>query len=373
MTVFLSQENAQYISSMFKKFMNDKYKFSYASVISDNDYYKLLGNYMNNVYNNYNTTKNTTAMNFITISDLKKHFLEKYINKEEVKIDTSAVVFNYEDDTLETIKEEPFFSEDSEFFNKLQKLELTRKTFVPSLSAGNISAPTIETNNPIYSASAQVPNTISTVYMPVPVKIGKEIKIYSWQRDWTSEIYRNNFTWKGPLPKLIDSTTTRIGCLICQTHILQETNMISLIIEGANKDEISISVIPSHSVGEYTIFRPILESLSYLKLLALPWKISLDSGDGMKLNLGKDGISYNIIEESENYTSILLPDNNFCGLGDSLRIFDEITKKISVSTVLKIRENAIDISGKIKNNGKLLNYSRQISIILEITTNDHKN
>jgi hypothetical protein len=378
MTTFLSQENARYISETFNKFMNDKYAFSYTSVISDSDYYKLLGDTMTTVYSTHNTTKEKGSLNLITISELKKYFFEKYISintdpENDLSLNTGASTI------LEPIVEEDPVSDEALFLNKLQKLELNRKTFAITPTPDKDISPLLPTmNDQIYNASPYAPATITTVYMPAPVKIGKEIKIYSSARNWMIDRERNYFAWKGPLPKLLDRTNTRVGCLICPTTILADANMLSLVIEGANEDEVSVSVIPSHSVGSYTIFRPILESLSYLKLLALPWRISLETCDSEKLDLGRDGNNYTVVGECEEGTCTTLSIKDahiFAAPGDSLRIYIEKTKKIIPSKVLRLRENEheVDVTGTIRHDGQLLNFSRQITIVFEMTITEHKN
>ena len=210
--------------------------------------------------------------------------------------------------------------------------------------------------------------------MPAPIKIGKEIKISSWDRDWRESSSRNYFTWKGSLPRFVDRTNTRVGCLICVTDILKSTSIISLVVEGANEDEVSVTLIPSHSVGNYTIFRPILESLSYLKLLALPWKVSLESGDGEKIDLGVDGLCYKTLAVSEEgYYSTLEYDGE-CSEGDSIRVYVETLKKIIATNILRKRPNGeMDVEGTIPDYGRILNYSRQFVVVLEMVVNEHKN
>lgn len=380
MTTFLSQDNAQYISGMFQKFMQDKYQFRYSTVIKEEDFLKLLGNTMTRVYKDYSHQYEPGDLNKVTVSELKKYFLDNYLSKPSGPAPPipppplPTIVSPSVGGILEPIVEEgSAFSEDSEFFNRLQKLEFQRKTFVPLSSATNTSVfIPAEQNTPAQHASSQVPSAITTVFMPSPIKIGKELKLFSWQRDWIYETDRNYFTWKGPLSKQMDRTSTRVGCMICPSSLLQETNMVSLLIEGANEDEVSVTLIPSHAVGDYTIFRPILESLSYLRLLALPWKVSLESGDGEKLFLGKDAVPYMLQNES---TLLVSKAFDFCKGGDSLRIYIEATKKIIAVRVKTVQDNEIEIVGRISGGGGglLLNYSRQISIVFETTSSEHKN
>lgn len=368
MTQFLSQENAQFISGMFQKFMQDKYQFRYETVMKSEEYLKLLGTTMTRIYREHRLEYEIGDMNKITISDLKKHFLENYLSKPAP---AAAPPVAGPSVSLEPIPEEPSgFSEDSEFFNRLQKLEFQRKTFTPGNATHPLVFPPAEQTTPAQNASPQVPAAITTVYMPTPIKIGKELKICSWQRDWIQEPARNYFTWKGPLPKQMDRTNTRVGCLIGPSHILHETNMISLVVEGANEDEVSVTLIPSHTVGEYTIFRPILESLSYLRLLALPWKVSLESGDGERVALGEDRIPYLVVGEKRLQVSSA---RNVCRPGESLRLFLDTSKKIIPVRVKEVGEDEIEVYEKVSGNGWLLNYSRQISLVFETTTSEHKN
>ena len=331
--MFLSQENANFITTTFVKFMKDKYE---KTIIINEDYYKVLRETMKSAQEKHG---NSSSINMIVISELKKHYQE-----------TSNVQL----------------SDDEVFFNKLQQLELNRKTFTPTIESTSPPAPP--------NTSTQLLQSINTVYMPAPIKIGKEIKISSCDRDWREQLSRNYFTWKGSLPRFVDRTNTRVGCLICVTDILKSTSIVSLVVEGANEDEVSVTLIPSHSVGNYTIFRPILESLSYLKLLALPWKISLESGDGEKIDLGVDGLCYKTLNVSEEGYYSTLEYVGECSEGDSIRVYVETLKKVIATNILRKRMNGeIDVAGTIPDYGKILNYSRQFVVVLEMVVNDHKN
>lgn len=335
MAAFLSQENAKYITNTFQKFMKDKYQ---QTILINDEYYRVLTETMKSTQAKHGAS---SSANMIVISELKKHY------------------------QMERVETEPAIpiSEDDVFFNKIRQLELNRKTFTPTLDPVNVVTPP-----PVQDAIIQ---SINTVYMPAPIKIGKEIKISSWDRDWYDKGERNYFRWKGSLPRFVDRTNTRVGCLICLTDILKSTSIISLVIEGANQDEVNVTLIPSHSVGNYTIFRPILESLSYLKLLSLPWKVSLESGDGEKIDLGIDGLRYKTLGSYGSYSTLEYAGE--CSEGDSLRVYVESLKKIIATNIIKKRDGEIDVDGVIPDYGKILNYSHQFTVVLEMVVNEHKN
>ena len=329
--MFLSQENAKFITTTFVKFMKERYD---QTIVLNENYYKVLAETMKSTYSKH---ASSPSINMIVITELKKHYQEPIVQ----------------------------LSDDDVFFNKIQQLELNRKTFTPTIEP--VAAPPPPPDNTTIQA-------INTVYMPAPIKIGKEVKISSWDRDWCENNQRNYFTWKGSLPRFVDRTNTRVGCLICVTDILKATSIVSLVVEGANEDEVSVTLIPSHSVGNYTIFRPILETLSYLKLLALPWKVSLESGDGEKIDLGVDGMCYKTLCVSEEGYSTLEYVGE-CSEGDSIRIYVDTLKKCIATNILRKRgdEGQIDVLGMVPDHGKILNYSRQFTVVLEMVVNDHKN
>ena len=64
-------------------------------------------------------------------------------------------------------------------------------------------------------------NKVQNVFIPIPQKIGKELQIHSWQRNWVLEEPNiNGFKWKESLPKQINRTNLKIGCLIAPKKIL---------------------------------------------------------------------------------------------------------------------------------------------------------
>jgi hypothetical protein len=361
MSGFLSQENAQYITTFLGKFLQDKFQFTLFPTIPDTEYRKLLGETMRNTYAQHKHQYTVVDLNKMTISEMKEFIKQKYITPKPIPEASTPIM------------EDMNISEDSDFFNKLQKLELQRKTFQPTgmnPTALSTLAPA-ETLLPS-TVSSQVPAQITTVYMPTPPKIGKEVKIHSWQRDWLQYPMRNGFIWKGSFPKQTDRTNTRLGCLIGPNSLLASTHMLSLVIEGANEDMVSVSLIPDHSVGEYTMYRPILESLSYVRLLALPWKITLEAGDGEELLLGIDNIPYTVVNTYEQTTMIAVKNaGSICRVGEGLRIYMEESKKLLPSQVVSIKDDTIEIIGKIRESGRLLNYSRQVSIVFEMISSEH--
>ena len=148
--------------------------------------------------------------------------------------------------------------------------------------------------------------------------------------------------------------------------------MITIRIEGVNEEEEYVSMIPERIVGEYVIYRPVLDTLSYIRLLSTPWTITIETSDGEMINLGNDSINYTINNIIRN-TTILSVENaaNLYNIGNSLRVYLQDNNKIISASIIDVTDNTITIDKVIKSSGKLLNFSNQFSIIIETSINEH--
>lgn len=387
---YLTEQNAYYIMDIMKRFMNDRYEFD-ISIIPPKVYLQYITNIMNNVYTKYGSTYDNANLNKVVLSELKEFIIENYIKsknesteikkenneKQEIKSET-----NIEEKQYNTFK----LSDDDEFLNKLQELELKRKININTFkndknnltNNDNIKSfeQVYQTENNINHKNYIPPNnTIQNVFIPSPQRIGKELQIHSWQRNWVLEEPNINcFKWKESLPKQINRTNLKIGCLIAPRKFISNNGLITIRIEGVNEDEEYVSMICEKIVGEHIIYRPVLDSLSYIRLLSTPWTISIETSDGELINLGKDSINYTINNIIQNYT-ILTVDNarKLYDIGNSLRIYLQDNNKIISASIIDVTDNTITIDKVIKSSGKLLNFSNQLSIIIETTINEHLN
>ena len=141
--------------------------------------------------------------------------------------------------------------------------------------------------------------------------------------------------------------------------------LLSIFIEGPNELDVHATIVLDKIVGEFAIYKPVTEALGLIYLLALPWKITLESGDGEELNLGIDKLPFKIIRSNPKTTVIQVTDLLDTQEGDSIRLFFENSKRILPSTVLSIQNNELEISGQFQHNGYLLNYTKQFTIIME--------
>lgn len=374
---FLSQENATFIMNFLQGFMLDKYSFDIQKNVPEKEYLQMVGMVMTKTFRSHGNQHGIGELNKMVLSELKESLKEK-ISLHSANANASLHSSSpYVPEVNVPIPEGE--DEADNFFHKLQKLEFQRKSgavITPPLPADIKPAEQTTVMASPMTSSSVVPNTI---FVPSPPRVGRELHIHSWGRDWTHDEHRNGFQWKGPLPRQMDRTNTRVGCLIGSTDLLRESSLLSLRIEGANQDEACVSLIPSHTVGGYTIFRPVLESLSYLRLLALPWRIYIEASDGEMIHLGRDNIPYQVspIQSGKGngntrlITSLFEIEKN-TRVGDSLRLYLHGSKKIISTKICSVFENEVEVSGNILEHGSLLHFNSQFSIVFELVSTEHK-
>lgn len=380
MTDYLTEQNAYYIMNIMKRFMKDKYNFD-IETIDSKLYFKNTTEIMNDVYNDYGDTYDKTNLNKVALSELKEFIIKNYINQRKENIDE---IENIEEEIEEDKHQNSL--DDDEFINRLQDLELKRNMNI-SLSKTNSkdNLNNIQSFEQVYQTDSNSNytraginnnnnnNKVQNVFIPIPQKIGKELQIHSWQRNWVLEEPNiNGFKWKESLPKQINKTNLKIGCLIAPKKILLNNGLITVRIEGVNEEEEYVSMISEKIVGEYVIYRPVLDTLSYIRLLSTPWTITIETSDGEMINLGNDSINYTINNIIRN-TTILSVENaaNLYNIGNSLRVYLQDNNKIISASIIDVTDNTITIDKVIKSSGKLLNFSNQFSIIIETTINKH--
>jgi|APGre2960657404_1045060.scaffolds.fasta_scaffold00014_3 hypothetical protein len=377
MSHFLTNENGQFILELLHRFLLDKYKFRIQSVMNEPQLRKLLETTMVTIYKNNDKNTPLEQLNKITISDLKEFFKERYSLNIVIDVPKEPLIPIPEEPILETVG----LSEDSDFLNKVQMLEFQRKTFqIPPAAATsqNNLPPNLDLiNSSIINPSPipqGIPQSISTIYMPMPPKIGTEIFIHSWQREWIYSHGRASFTWNGPLPKMQD-THVRIGCWMGSSSILTKTSYLNILIQAAGGEQQTISLIPTYTCGSHVIYKPALDTLGYIKLFSLPWKITLRTTDHIELDLGKDGDVYEKYErQSINnnlHTLLYITNPKNYHIGDNIRIMT-VQNQTIICNIININKDTIEINQPVYDAGYILNFTEQFSLLIELTSGDHR-
>jgi len=370
-TMFLTNENAQYILTFLHRFLLDKFQFKLLDVLNEGQLRKIVETEMIGIYRKNGAETPVEQLNKMVLSELKEYF-KKHYRLGAAAAATVAPPAPPPPPEMEALN----LSEDSDFINRVQMLELQRKTFeavavaaAPSTSAGM-------NDLEFRQEGTKVPGQVSMIYMPSPPKIGKEIYIHSWQREWIYSAARSVYTWNGPLPQMPDALA-RIGCWIGPTAILQKAPSLVVRIQGAGGETQDVGLIPSYTCSYYAIYKPALESLGYIRVFGLPWRITLMTTDERVIDLGMDGDQYESFEPvymHEGHTTLGLEVAErikHYKIGDAIRVLTH-TQELSMGTVMNVNQKSIEVDQVIKSGGYVMNFSQQHSLLLEMTTTSHR-
>lgn len=314
---------------------------------------------------------------------------------------------------------------DEVFFKKLQDLEQRRKINIVSNSTttlkqnviNTLNSPTIS-NKANISGKANISNVVNTstilseqpqqqlqsqlspqsqtqqviVAIPPPPRHGTSYIISSWDRSLMENPERANFVWTNSFPTMIDPLGTRIAGIFLPILVCNYTPYVVLTIEGASGINTSCILAPDNYMINKTRgwlrWSPMDDSLSYIKNVATPWRIQLRSADNTILPLGRDNfyiasINVDITNKSARLTLSPPPQEGEFQAGDQVWIYTKNERK--KSELLSISNDTIEVrySIPIKSptmsttahewiNAKVLNYTRQWSMILDLTSSEHK-
>jgi hypothetical protein len=357
---FLSTENAAYVAAIFQGFMREKYGLEVNNT-------RLVTQTMNAVYQSYPQYRNQLEqLNKITLTELK----EKVLQSAPVQVSppSQTPVASLPTQAPSPVPEP--LSPEIEFVQKLQKLEQQRISFVPpppNEGGLDVKAAEMVYSHPQSSAGQVIPTSIQTVYMPAPARVGQEIKIASWQRDWLNYPKRNGFYYTKPLPPRLNYTDVVLGCLVIPGEVAVGHPILSVYIEGPNNQDHQLCVLLERIVGGYGIYKPVTVSLSFMYLLALPWRITLEAVDGETIDLGSDKVGFRVVRQQGAIATLEVSESDFARVGDSLRVYSD--RKILPGVVTEVRGRELDVRGTFVGEGHLLNYSRQVTLLLDAVKN----
>lgn len=305
---------------------------------------------------------------------------------------------------------------DALFFKRLQELEQKRSASVAiqQTLSPPVKKPPAQPARPIQAANsdqqaatpvpAPAPSASQQVIVAVPPapRRGSSIVISSWDRSLADNLERSSMQWTGQLPASIDLMGTRITGIFMPVSVYGITPYIVLAIDGAGGNHSTCILSPDASAitgrtRGWMLWSPMNDSLSYTRNVPSPWTIHTRAADGSPLPLGLDHcyiltIAIDITNRTASLvlSSVLQPgqqasinDSEFQA-GDQVWI---ITKSSIVKTdVLSVSANGIDVRYKnsmrsvsMSNaahewmNCRVLNYSRQWSLVLDVTSTEHTN
>lgn len=432
MASFLSVDNLKQLISTIGLFVHDTYGISIQSLIDQDDFERFLVDVMNSVDQRAPRTMSTKQRNKNVILIARDFILDRarsahhpapqsHPAQNETAVTIPVVPQPESDDVMPSpIDRIPTKTEedDSVFFQRLQELEQKRKappvaatplhvpvhpptTHTLHMEPPQVALPPLQPPQvalPQQQAPQQAPQVV--VAMPPVARQGTAHVISSWERQISENPERAAIRWTMPLPTSGDQVGTRITGLFLPVSFSAYTPHISIVIEGAGGSQTSCIVAPDHygvvRTKGWMRWTPLEESLSYIKSISSPWTVQLKTADGVLLPLGLDhyyvsSITIDITNKSAllSLSSSLRPSDPVTlseadfQCGDQVWIYTRTERK--KTEVLSVKGNSIEVRYSIPTrtptlsnaahdwmNARLLNYSRQWSVILDITVSEHK-
>lgn len=295
---------------------------------------------------------------------------------------------------------------DEIFFKRLQELEQRRK--IPATPQQQQQSQqqhtqqqqtqqqqtSIVSNEVLHIFPSAPPASSQQVIVAVspPPRHGISHIISSWDRTIQEYPDRTSFVWNNPLPTMIDPLGTRVAALFLPVSVCNYTPYVTLHIQGASGMHTSCILAPENYIVNRTRgwirWSPMDDSLSYIKNVSSPWTIQLRSADNTILPLGRDtlqivSINIDITNKSAKLTVSPLPQEGEFLVGDQIWIYTKTERK--KTEVLSVSNDTIEVRYQIPLKsptmstsahewirGYILNYNRQWSMILDLTSSEHR-
>lgn len=402
---FLSMDNFKSLGQVIKNFMIDTYNIPIESIFQYDDFKEILQSVMTDIEGSNKTITMQEKNKLVIISVRSIIFERMRVYQEKKEIHTSQLrTLEKESENVgahmplpvpemdRDIDDADSTKNDEVFFKKLQDLEQRRKAGLPTSqpTIPNPQTPIVATTSPSISQAVQ-PSIIKPsheqviVAVPPPPRHGDAYTISSWDRSLQENIERSRLLWTSTISTMADPLGTRVAGLFLPVSVSSYTPYVILSIEGASGANTSCILSPENSLQKargWSRWIPMDNGLSYIRNVSSPWKIELRSADNVMLPLGCDISIIKSIRLDDVKMSMLLdvhplPQDGEFTIGDQVWICTKKDRKkteiISItcgSIEVRCPHNISDLSSEWTN-ARLLNYSRQWSLVLDITKSEH--
>lgn len=272
---------------------------------------------------------------------------------------------------LNSTKHKTNLSEQSDFFSKLEELEIQRNAIQPGV-ATNTPLPPVTT--PSQTAPPVQGTPPSVIYVPTlqnTIKPTQPILIHGIDREWEYFTNRSILSWKRDLTSF---SQMKINSISLPTNVYIPPYVI-ITIKGVGDISYKIVCYEYSKNNKWSIWKPCSIELSVLNHIPpSPWTILISDAFDNLIDIGKDGAT--VIEYNKLYTnkySIKLSNTINASEGDKLLLK---RGKIEMTLIaLRVLQNEIEIDKpSIEEDLKgmsVCNINMQVSILLETEKNEN--
>lgn len=414
---FLSIENLNHLGATIEGFLYDTYKIQLKTVFRLPEFQMTLRDMMTRVDAHPSGRSAPMAeKNKQVILAMRNLVLEKAMASMTAEANSATDVVEAAPQGLEDEQMAPAptpieristktedVTEDA-FMMKLQELEQKRK--LPAAGAAPAPAPAAAAHAPTgtggaVAAPAPAPAVTPplehvVVAVPPPPRQGITFVISSWERQLEDNPERAVLRWTTPPPFSSNPIGTSIAAIFLPASLGTCSPYMYLTMGGAGGNQTACLLAPedvaSGTKGRgWQKWRPIDKALSYIRHVATPWVIQLKTADGALMPLGIDHYYVMSIEGDisnrcaflklgsifPNVAGVSITEADF-QVGDQIWIVTKTDKKktevlgiqkesIQVRYVVPVGAPSISNGLQDWNNGRIMNYHRQWSMVLDMT------
>lgn len=406
---FLSIENLNHLGATIEDFLYNTYKIQLKSVIGLNEFQMALKDTMTRIdANPAGRGASATEKNKQVILSMRNFVLEK-VRAAATEAEAPSIMEQAPYETgneavipvpIERVSTKTEDVTEDAFMVKLQELEQKRK--LPTNMLKQVPPVTGTVTGPVGPAAPTAPTApaapIEHVVVAVPPapRQGMAFVVSSWMRQLAENPERAILRWTTPLPFSSNSIGTSIATIFLPVSLATCSPYMYLMIDGAGGNQTSCILAPedvavSNKGRGWQKWKPIDKALSYIKNVGTPWVIQLKTADGALMPLGIDHFYVMTIESDisnrtaflklgsifPNVSDINLTEADF-QVGDYIWVVTKTDKK--KTEILSIKNDGIQvrymipvgapsISNSLQDwiNGRIINYHRQWSMVLDLT------
>ena len=292
----------------------------------------------------------------------------KYTNQMEYN---KMIISKVKEIVVNSTKQQNNLNEQSDFFSKLEELEIQRNAIQPGVPSATPLPPVVTPQKSVATPTGTPPSIIYVPTLKNTIKATQPLLIHGVDREWEYFPNRTIISWKSDLTEYSQIKVNSV----CVPRLSYIHPLIVVKIKGVGDISYEIVCRESSTNSKWTLWKPCSLELSLLTHIPpAPWTILINDIYGELIDIGKDGAT--VIEYNKLYTnkySIKLSNSVNVTEGDKL-----LLKRGKIQIIiyaLRVLQNEIEIDKPtIEEDLKgmsVCNLNMQISILLETIKNEN--
>lgn len=316
----------------------------------------------------YNITIEDENLERLIRHTMNQYDASNYPNQMEYN---KMIISKVKEIVLTSTKQQNNLTEQSDFFSKLEELEIQRNAIQPGVPSATPLPPVVTPQKSVATPTGTPPSIIYVPTLKNTIKPTQPLLIHGVNREWEYFTNRTIISWKSDLT---DYSQIKVNSL-CLPKLSYIHPYINIKIKGVGDISYDIICSEDSTNNKWTLWKPCSIELSLLTHIPpCPWTILINDIYGQLIDIGKDGAT--VIEYNKLYTnkySIKLSNTVNVTEGDKL-----LLKRGKIEIIiyaLRVLQNEIEIDkppiDEDLKGMSVCNLNMQVSILMETIKNEN--